>query len=184
MAGSKKGGVSIEEVNRMDYGEFVSIFDSVLEHGTLAAATVWRSRPFPTSQSLHRAFEGFMDALSPEAKEGLIRCFPDLAGKLAEEGKLSGHSLEEHRLAGILDLTEAERMDMTDLNSRYKKKFSFPFVVCARENKKAAILSGLRARLESSPQEEVERALGEISKIARHRINGIICEETQKLSKI
>ncbi len=166
--------LSLEEVNKMDYPEFISLFDAILEHGTLAAATVWASRPFYSLQELHHAFQRFIQTLTPESKEGLIRCYPDLAGKLAEENKLSGHSLEEHRGAGLLELSDLEKGVLRALNSSYKEKFGFPFVVCARENKKEAILSGIKGRLENSCSEEAERAVVEIGKIAYHRLNGII----------
>ena len=49
-------------------------------------------------------------------------------------------------------------------------KFQFPFIVCARLNKKEAILSGLSAALTANRQSEMERALGEIKKICRLRV--------------
>ena len=173
-ASGKVSKLSMAEVNGMDYPEFISHFEGVLEHGTLAAATVWTSRPFPSPQALLQAFESFIHALDPQSKEGLVRCHPDLAGKLAEEGKLTRHSLEEQRVAGLLELSQLERTELSDLNARYKNKFGFPFVVCARENKKQAIFTGIRARLENSRSKEVERALAEIVKIAYHRLNGMV----------
>jgi 2-oxo-4-hydroxy-4-carboxy--5-ureidoimidazoline (OHCU) decarboxylase len=43
---------------------------------------------------------------------------------------------------------------MAMCNQQYKQKFGFPFVICARENKKEAILSGLERRLNNSKETE------------------------------
>ena len=180
-----KKKLSLEEVNKMDYPEFISHFDAILEHGALAAGTVWAWRPFPSLQALHQAFLTFIQALSPESKEGLIRCHPDLAGKLAEENKLSEHSMAEQKGSGLLELSDLEKGVLRALNARYQEKFAFPFVVCARENKKEAILSGIKHRLENGHLEEAERAVAEIGKIAYHRLNGIIEQsEVQPASQL
>lgn len=166
--------LSLEQVNAMDCPDFISHFGSVIEHGTLAAASVYASRPFRDITALHQAFNLFIQSLSGQARAGLIRCYPDLAGRLAEENRLNRESLEEHRAAGLLELTEEEREELRSLNSSYKDKFDFPFVVCARENRKEAIMREIRARLGNGLLDEVENALAEISKIAYHRISGIV----------
>ena len=172
-----KMAISLEEVNGLDYPDFISRFSFVIEHGTLAAATVWGSRPFLSLKAFHEAFHHFLFSLSSEAREGVVRCYPDLAGRLAEEDMLTKESLSEHKAAGLLELTEEERRELGDLNSRYKRKFSFPFVICARENKKEAILKGIRARLENAHGVELENALNEISKIAHHRIASHVADK-------
>ncbi len=60
------------------------------------------------------------------------------------------------------------------LNCRYKSKFGFPFVICARENKKAAILSGLNNRLKNSNNKEVTQGVEEVKKIAFYRLLDIM----------
>ena len=165
---------TLEEVNRMDYPEFISVFGSVVENGPLAAATCWSSRPFSTPEELYQAFNVFMQSLTPQAKAGLVRCHPDLAGKLAKEGSLSRESESEQRAAGLLGMTESERKELAAVNSSYSAKFGFPFVVCARENKKEAIMTGIKSRLENSGSVELEKALGEISKIVYHRLVDIV----------
>lgn len=176
---SKK--VSVDQINRMDYTDFISTFGSVIEHCYLAAATVWSSRPFPDSQGLHQVFADFLHSLSTQAKSGVIRCHPDLAGRLAEEKKLTKESLSEQKAAGLLELTATERHKLASLNTSYKAKFGFPFVICARENKKEMIMKGIESRLENSVAEEVETALLEISKIAFHRIKDIVNDSNTKL---
>lgn len=174
----------MDQVNGMDYPEFISVFGSVLEHGSLVAASVWGHRPFPTRQSLHDAFTSFLKELSVNTKAGLIRCYPDLAGKMAQENRLSRDSLDEHTRAGLLELTGAERAQLASLNSSYKDKFGFPFVICVTENKKEAIMKGIRTRLENSWSDEVESAITEISRIAYHRLEKIFLNLTPPQHKI
>jgi 2-oxo-4-hydroxy-4-carboxy-5-ureidoimidazoline decarboxylase len=47
-------------------------------------------------------------------------------------------------------------------------------VICARLNKKEAILSGFSVRLKSTREQEIQAALEEIFKIARLRLEDIV----------
>lgn len=177
--------LSLEELNRMDFQQFTETFGSVIEQTPLVAATVWSYRPFNDLASLHKAFTNFIQRnIFPEARAGIIRCYPDLAGKLAQTSQLSEESTREHKAAGLLELSDSERKELSSLNESYKKKFGFPFVVCARENKKESIFSGLRARLANSLSNEEELALKEISKIAWYRLNDIVVNDRSSLYKL
>ena len=63
-----------------------------------------------------------------------------------------------------------ERKVMKELNQQYKQKFGFPFVICARENKKEAIINGLKTRLANSMEQEVLQGVEEVKKISYYRI--------------
>jgi len=58
-------------------------------------------------------------------------------------------------------------------NAAYRAKFGFPFVICARLNKKEAILAGFEKRLKNSPEQEIQTALEEIFKIAELRLRDL-----------
>ena len=173
MAAEKKH-FSLEEVNCMDYTDFIIAFGSVIEHCTLAAASVWESRPFSSTEDLHQALKLFLESLPPKLKLAQVRCYPDLAGTLTKKGELSVESRSEQKGAGLLDLSPSETETLSALNSRYREKFRFPFVVCARENKKQAIMEGISARLGNDVAVEMERALEEITKIAFYRLKDMI----------
>ena len=76
--------LTLEDVNKMSFTEFIRAFGSVIEHTPLAASSVWGGRPFPDLPSLHRAFTTFISNLNESSKAGLLRYHPDLAGKLAK----------------------------------------------------------------------------------------------------
>lgn len=108
-----------------------------------------------------------------------MRLHPDLAGRLAQAGKLTSESTREQANAGLGRMSGEEQQRMNRLNERYKDKFGFPFVICARENKKDAILHGLEERLENSPQTESITGANEVKKICRLRILDIVNPNSQ-----
>ena len=73
-------------------------------------------------------------------------------------------------------LTPAEAEQFDQDTAAYRQKFNFPFVICARENKKEAILAAFPIRLQNTPDQEVTTALAEIAKIARLRLMDSISE--------
>ena len=100
----------------------------------------------------------------------LLRAHPDLVGGLAGESTLSEKSRQEQTAAGLTVLTRAEVDAFQDFNSQYKARFGFPFILCARENKTAAILAAFPVRLQNSIDTEIQTALNEIGKISRLRL--------------
>lgn len=166
--------LSIHAVNKMGYEEFIKCFGNVVEHCSLCAAAVWRERPFRDAETLASCFGDFIDRLPISGKEGILRLHPDLAGRLAQAGQLTSESTREQASAGLNTMTEEERQRMTNLNKRYTQKFGFPFVICARENKKDAILRGLEERLENAPQTEAITGANEVKKICRLRLVDLV----------
>ncbi len=100
----------------------------------------------------------------------LIASHPDLVGRLAREGKLTHESTREQAAAGLAQLSAQEVKLFERYNADYRAKFGFPFVICARENKKDAILAAFPLRLQNTRPQEIDTALSEIAKIARLRL--------------
>lgn len=57
---------------------------------------------------------------------------------------------------------------------RYRQKFGFPFVICARENKKEVIVKRLTERVQNSVAEELNTGIEEVKKICLLRLLSII----------
>ena len=100
----------------------------------------------------------------------LIRAHPDLVG----DAVLTNESQKEQRQAGLGQLTSAEIKQFQEYNAAYKERFGFPFVICARLNKKEAILEAFPVRLRNSREQEMETALGEIFQIADLRLKDLV----------
>jgi OHCU decarboxylase len=166
--------LTIEEVNRLDRDEFVSRFGALYERSPRVAEAAWREHPFDGLAGLHEAFVRAIHEAPRERQLALIRAHPDLAGKAAISGELTAESAREQASAGLDSLTPEEYQDFHRLNSAYRDKFGFPFIVCVREHSKETILASAAARLGRSRPEEVEAALGEIARIAHLRLRDLV----------
>lgn len=111
-------------------------------------------------------------------KEGILRCHPDLAGRNLHSGALTRESQEEQARAGMDALSSAEASRVARLNEEYKRRFGFPFVICARMNDKANILRELSERCQYERAAERARGIGEVKKICRLRLQGLVLSET------
>jgi OHCU decarboxylase len=162
--------LSISTINSQDREAFTDAFGFVFEGSPWIAAEAWHARPFSSVADLHAKLCDVMYNATRERQLDLIRAHPDLVGQAELAGTLTPESSGEQAAAGLDRLSTDEIARFTRLNSQYKDKFGFPFVICARENKKESILSGFETRLSNTREEEIRTALGEIAKIARLRL--------------
>jgi 2-oxo-4-hydroxy-4-carboxy-5-ureidoimidazoline decarboxylase len=165
---------TMEEVNGLDREEFVSRFGYLYESSPWVAEAAWHDRPFAGLAELHEAFVRAIHNAPREQQLALIRAHPDLAGRAAIAGELTAESAREQASAGLDRLTPEEYEDFHRLNSAYRAKFGFPFVVCVRDHGKETILAAAAARLGHSQPEEIETALGEIARIAYLRLHDLV----------
>jgi 2-oxo-4-hydroxy-4-carboxy-5-ureidoimidazoline decarboxylase len=161
--------LKLSDVNGLTDVEFVRVFGPVFEHSPWIAQKAAAQRPFSSRDELHAAMCEVVQHASEDEKLALIRAHPDLVGNAV----LTAESHGEQASAGLTSLTPDEVSQFRDFNELYRKRFGFPFVICARLNKKEAILSAFPHRLENSREEEVESALAEIYKIADLRLRDL-----------
>ncbi len=166
--------LTLAEVNQLDQNGFVRVIGPVFEHSPWIADLTWAKRPFATIEALHRELCQTVTESNEEAQIALIRAHPDLVGRAALAGTLTRESTGEQACAGLNQLTPEEIALFQDYNTEYKMKFGFPFVICARLNKKAAILEGFRQRQQNTREQEVKTALEQIFKIAELRLRDLI----------
>ncbi|XP_074646100.1 2-oxo-4-hydroxy-4-carboxy-5-ureidoimidazoline decarboxylase-like [Tubulanus polymorphus] len=169
---------SIEEVNRFDADRFIEVFGNIVEFCQLCSAAIYSYRPFRNVDHIHQLVCAFIDELPLSGKEGVLRLHPDLAGKVAQSGLLSSESTDEQNAAGLHSLTEQERHILINHNGSYREKFGFPFVICAKQNKKNAILSGIEARVKNDKITEILTGIEEVKKICEIRLKNIIFESS------
>lgn len=168
------GVLRVEEVNALGSEQFVWIFNNIVESYPQAAIAICNQRPFISADHLADAVSNYLNLLPPHGKEEVLRLHPDLAGRLNDEGRLTKDSTREQQSAGLHNLTPEEKVQMNQLNGSYREKFGFPFVICARENKAAAILQGLQTRMHNSYQDELENGINEVKKICRLCVKELI----------
>src|SRR2546423_8438482 len=160
----------LAELNAMDRVEFVRVVGPVFEHSLWVAARTASQRPFASPEALHAALIATVNQAGDEEKLGLIRAHPDLIG----DDELTATSKSEQASAGLRDASPEETKQFRESNRQYRERFGFPFVICARLNKKEAIARAFPVRLKNSREEEIEIALQEISKIAELRIQDLV----------
>jgi 2-oxo-4-hydroxy-4-carboxy-5-ureidoimidazoline decarboxylase len=164
---------TISQLNDLDHAEFTRIIGPVFEHSPWIAEMTWSRRPFASAEQLHNALCETVRAAGQEKQLALIRAHPDLVGRAALAGTLTRESTGEQASAGLSALSPAEIDLFQKQNAVYREKFGFSFVICARLNKKNAILAGFERRLKNSQEQEMEAALEEIFKIAELRLRDL-----------
>ncbi|MFT3787982.1 MAG: 2-oxo-4-hydroxy-4-carboxy-5-ureidoimidazoline decarboxylase [Tepidisphaeraceae bacterium] len=157
-------------LNAMSKDAFVKTVGGVFEHSPWIAERAHRSGPFKSIDDLHAKMASIVRASSTDEQLGLIRAHPDLVGKLAREGRLTRESTSEQAAAGLTSLSAEEIVAFEKHNAAYREKFGFPFIICARQNRKDAILAAFPVRLKNDRAAEIATALSEIEKIALLRL--------------
>ncbi len=166
--------MTLDDVNLADEDAFVAALGFVFEDSPWVAKRAWHARPFASVDDVHRTMCDIVAAADVEQRLALIRAHPDLVGRAARAGTLSAASTNEQAGAGLARLDREEVAMFDRLNAAYRERFGFPFVICVRENKKAAIVAGLQSRLANDRATEIATALGEIAKIARLRLTDLV----------
>ena len=168
----------LSELNEADGDAFVRVCGPLFEHSPWVAERTFDKRPFASIDALHEELCRTLRAASRDEQVKLIASHPDLVGRLAREGRLTRESTSEQAAAGLTQLSDDEVAAFERFNEAYRAKFGFPFVICARENKKGAILAAFPDRLKNTREREIQTALGEIETIARLRLLDAVSETT------
>jgi OHCU decarboxylase len=166
--------MTIAELNAYSEDEFVAAIGFAFEDSPWIARAAAAQRPFRDVADLHERMVEIVRASDNAAQVALIAAHPDLAGRVAREGRLTAASTSEQAGAGLNALTPAEIARFDADNGAYRERFGFPFVICARENTKASILGALARRRTNDRATEIATALAEIAKIARLRIEDAV----------
>jgi 2-oxo-4-hydroxy-4-carboxy-5-ureidoimidazoline decarboxylase len=165
---------SLAELNSLDREAFTRALGSIFEHSPWIPERAWNARPFETLDSLHGAMMRVVQDASAQEQLSLIQAHPDLAGKAALAGDLTAHSKGEQAGAGLDRLTSEEYVRFHTLNTAYGEKFGFPFILAVKGHTKESILEQFEERLPNDLETEQERALTEIYKIARFRLEAVV----------
>src|SRR5262249_38680631 len=144
----------VSELNALNREGFVVLVGPVFEHSPWIAEAAWSKRPFADLEQLRRALCETIQTAGQEKQLALIRAHPAPVGRAALAGELTSASTAEQASAGLDRLTADEVAAFQQSNRAYRDKFGFPFVICARLNKKQAILNAFPIRLEHSREEE------------------------------
>jgi 2-oxo-4-hydroxy-4-carboxy-5-ureidoimidazoline decarboxylase len=161
---------TLAHANSCPTEQFIKLLGGVFERSPWVAAAVADQRPFESHGALHAAMCQAVRAAGEAAQLALIRAHPDLVGRAV----LTDASAREQAAAGLTVLTSAEITRFDRYNADYKARFGFPFVICARRNKKEAMLRAFPERLKHTREQEIETALDQIFQIAAFRLDEVL----------
>ncbi len=171
------GQLTLQEINSLDEHSFVQVLGSLFEGPPWIVRAAWQKRPFSDLAQLQQVLSSIMYHAPLEQRVALLRAHPDLVGRAALAGTLTPSSTREQAAAGLDSLSSDEIATFTRLNATYQDRFDFPFVICARENKKESILAGFPSRLQHTHEQEIAIALAEVAKICSLRLHDLVPQE-------
>jgi OHCU decarboxylase len=160
----------------MSEESFVELFGGVYEHSPWIARETWQRGLGPevdTPEGLSRAMSETVGGADKARLMALINAHPDLAGRAAVQGELTAESTSEQSGAGIDQCTAEEFERFQRLNDAYRERFGFPFIMAVKGSNRHLILAAFEERLENDGETEFQRALTEINRIARSRLDAI-----------
>jgi len=160
------------KVAQLSKRAFIERYGDVFEHSPWIAEKVWDSNldQQATAQQLHEAFEHVIFRATPAQQLALLNAHPDLAVAVKGQSELTDASQSEQRRAGLNRCTPDEYEAFQQLNSRYREKFGFPFIMAVRGFTPDEILDSFRARLSNSRDQEFQTALEQVLMIGKFRI--------------
>ena len=130
-----------------------------------------------TAEALAALMRGVVDGAGEARQLALLRAHPDLAGRLAVDGALTGASAGEQANAGLDRCTPGEYEEFRALNARYRERFGFRFVLAVRGRTRGDILGIFRERLGNGRDAEFREALEQVHRIARLRLETLLGED-------
>jgi 2-oxo-4-hydroxy-4-carboxy-5-ureidoimidazoline decarboxylase len=166
--------VDLAEVNALGAREFVARLGAVFEHSPWIATKAWQRRPFASVNEIHQAMTAAVLDATREQQLALVRAHPELAATHT----LTVDSSSEQARLGFMQLTQAERAKMADLNRHYRDRFGFPCIVALRlHDSRADVIAEMERRLRNDATTELENALEQIGHIARGRLQKLFGEK-------
>ncbi|GGH34093.1 OHCU decarboxylase [Cribrihabitans marinus] len=166
-----------ERPSRMDKARFVESFGGIFEHSPWIAERAHGLELGPAhdcAAGVHNALCRAFRTATAEERLSVLTAHPDLAGKLAQAGRLTAESTSEQAAAGLDLLTDQERETFTRLNDTYVEKHGFPFIIAVRDHDKASILAAFQRRIDNDRETEFAEACRQVERIAQFRLMDLL----------
>jgi 2-oxo-4-hydroxy-4-carboxy-5-ureidoimidazoline decarboxylase len=165
------GAIDLDTVNTLGEDAFTALLGGIFEHSSWVAKAAFAGRPFASVPALHATMVSVVTNSGTERQLALLRAHPELA----RPGPLTEASSSEQGAMGLHQLAATEAAAFDSLNSAYRARFDFPFIIAVRgQRDRSAILAALSERVAHSPGQEMLTALAEVAKIARFRLDDLI----------
>ncbi|MDW5442699.1 2-oxo-4-hydroxy-4-carboxy-5-ureidoimidazoline decarboxylase [Polaromonas sp. SM01] len=168
--------LTLEQLNTAALPEATAWLDGLYEHSPWIAAAALVQRPFRSLPQLKHLMARLVHDAGREAQLALICAHPELAGKAMVDNTLTTESTNEQNKAGLTHCSAEELVKLQALNTSYKAKFGFPFILAVRGPRgaglsKQEIIATFERRLANHPDFELAEALRNIYRIVELRLN-------------
>jgi len=166
--------ITLQELNEMAAADFTRKLGAIFEHSPWVAERAAGKRPFGSVTDLHAAMVAEIEAAGQGPQLALLRAHPELAGKAAVRGELTDESTREQSGAGLNLCSPEEFEKLQRLNTDYKRKFGFPFIVAVRGHTRHSIIALFEQRLANSVEAEMKECLQQVYRIGRFRLDDLL----------
>jgi 2-oxo-4-hydroxy-4-carboxy-5-ureidoimidazoline decarboxylase len=165
---------TLDQLNSLPTETFVTVLAGIFEHSPWVPEAAAAQRPFGSIDALHAAMSRIVEQAGDEKQLALINAHPELAGKAAVRGELTAESTREQSGAGLNLCTQEEFDHLQSLNTQYREKFGFPFILAVRGYDRHGIIANFEKRVNHDRAEELRTSLDQIYRIAGFRLNDLI----------
>ncbi|MDC0216273.1 2-oxo-4-hydroxy-4-carboxy-5-ureidoimidazoline decarboxylase [Candidatus Pelagibacter sp.] len=162
--------VLLDKINNLGKFDFISTFGNIFEKTDWIAEKAYEMKPFKTLDELFSSMMLVFENCKKENVLEILNAHPDLV----VEKRLTNDSEKEQKNASLNQCSDEEFNEFIKLNTDYKKKFGFPFIIAVKGKKKEEILDNFRQRITNNINSEFKEAKKQVKKIASFRLNEII----------
>jgi len=157
------------KIDKLSETQFTEVFGNIFENANWIAKKLYEQKPFKNFQDLSKKMIYIFETADNEDKLKILNSHPDLADK-TKIGSLTPDSNKEQNSAGLNQCTEEEFNQFKNLNSEYKNKFGFPFIIAVKKKKKSEILLNFEKRVLSNKKAEFHEGTTQVMQIANLRL--------------
>jgi len=162
--------LTLDAINAMDEAAFVAALGEIFEHAPWAAERAAALRPFASVTDLHMAMFNAVRGQNPAERLAFFNNHPDLGGAMARARAMTANSNAEQGGLGLDRLDEERFARFQAMNTGYRARFGFPFILCVRRHTRASVLRNFERRLKRDLASERDAAMHEIFLITRLRV--------------
>ena len=158
------------KIEKLSETEFIEVFGNIFENASWIAKKLYEQKPFKNFQDLSKKMIDIFEATDNQNILKILNSHPDLADK-TKIGLLTPDSNKEQNSAELDQCTDEEFNQFKNLNSEYKNKFGFPFILAVKGKKRSEILLNFKKRVLSDKKTEFDEGVAQVIQIAYLRLD-------------
>ena len=161
---------TIDNINDLNKSDFLSVFGNVFEKTESVAVEAFESKPFKNFEDIVFKMLNIYENYEKNKILEILNAHPELA--VAK--RMTSESISEQASAKLNQCSNDEYEEFERLNTDYKKKFGFPFIIAVKGKNKNEILNKFKERINNSLENEFLEAKNQVKKIATFRLEELI----------